>query len=293
MAYISTVEKTQMINILTDSIADIPDDLLTKYCIETIPMYVQLNGSVYRDGKNITPDEIFNRAETVGEYPTTSAPPPNDFFEFFNRPDPSIFIGVSGQLSATMKNAQIAKQELDSKNVELIDSRSISIGYGQVVLQAAKWRDEGIGFRELVERIRELINASRGIFILNSLEYLYHGGRWSAIDHFASSLLKILPFLNLNPDGTLGVLKKVRGSRSKAVKELFSYFKNQYDAHDINHISIGRLDCYDEATFLKNKIRGLGYQKEILITNIGCVLASHSGPNPLGIAFSISENGTL
>ena len=293
MAYINTIEKTQMINILTDSIADIPDDLLTKYCIETIPMYVQLNGSVYKDGKNITPDEILKSVEMAGVYPTTSAPPPSDFIKYFNRRDPSIFIGVSGQFSTTMKNAQIAQQELDSKNIELIDSRSISIGYGQVVLQAAKWRDEGMGFRELVERIRELIITSRGIFILNSLEYLYHGGRCSAIDHIASSLLKIRPFQNLNPDGTLGVLKKVRGSRNKAVKELFNYFRNQYSAYDIKHISIGHLDCYDEATFLKNKIRGLGYQNEILITKIGCVLASHSGPNPLGIAFSISENGTL
>ncbi|MDY6846138.1 MAG: DegV family protein [Chloroflexota bacterium] len=293
MAYIDTIERTQMINILTESIADIPEDLLKKYGIETIPMYVQLDGSVFRDGENITPDESFKSVEITRVYPTTSAPPPSDFIKYFNRCDPSIFIGVSRQLSTTMKNAQIAKQELDSKNVELIDSRSISIGYGQVVLQAAKWRDEGMGFSELVERIRKLIIASRGIFILNSLEYLYYGGRCSAIDHFASSLLKIRPFLNLNPDGALGVLKKVRGSRSKAVKELFNYFKNQYETHELEHISIGHLDYYDEATFLKNKIRELGYQKEILITKIGCVLASHSGPNPLRIGFSISETGTL
>lgn len=285
--------QTKMINILTDSIADIPSNLLTQYCIKTIPMYVQLNGSVYSDGENVSPQVIFKNVEKTGVYPTTSAPPPSDFIKFFDREGPTIFTGVSGQLSTTMKNAQVAKQELGKKDIEIIDSRSISIGYGQVVLQAAKWRDEGIGFIELVHKIRELVIASRGVFILNSLEYLYHGGRCSAIDHFASSLLKIRPFLNLKPDGTLDVLKKVRGTRNKAVKELFTYFKNQYCLHEIDHISIGHLDCIEEAELLRNKIKALGYQKEILITRIGCVLASHSGPYPLGIAFSIAEKVRL
>ncbi|MDF1519973.1 MAG: DegV family protein [Brevefilum sp.] len=278
-----------MINILTDSIADIPKDLLAKYFIKAIPMYVQLNGSVYSDGETITPDEIFKNVEKTGKYPTTSAPPPSDFLEYFDCNEPSIFIGVSGQLSATIKNALAGKQELGKKDIEIIDSRSISIGYGNVVLQAAKWRDEDFAFDELVQKIRDLVTASRGIFILNSLEYLYHGGRCSAIDHFASSLLKIRPFLNIKPDGTLGVLKKVRGSRNKAVKELFNYFTDQYLNYEIDHISIGHLDCIEEAELLKDKINALGYKKEILITKIGCVLASHSGPYPLGIAFSAAE----
>jgi DegV family protein with EDD domain len=217
-----------MINVLTDSIADIPKDLLAKYCIKTIPMYVQLNGSVYSDGETITQDEIFKNVEKTGKYPTTSAPPPSEFIEFFDRNEPSIFIEVSGQLSATIKNALVGKQGLGKKDIEIIDSRRISIGYGNVVLQAAKWRDEGIAFNELVQKIRDLVTATRDIIIINSLEYFYHGIRCSAIDHFASSLLKIRPFLNIKPDGTLGVLKKVRGSRNKAVKELFNYFKDQY-----------------------------------------------------------------
>jgi DegV family protein with EDD domain len=279
-----------MIHVLTDSIADIPNDLLEKYQIRTIPMYVQLNGKVYRDGETITPDALFENVKQTGNYPTTSAPPPSDFVEFFKNGDPKIFIGVSGKLSTTMENAQIALNELGNHHIDLIDSRSISIGYGQIVLQAAKWRDEGMEFGALGSAIRKLVASSRGIIILNTLEYLYHGGRCSAINHFASSVLNIRPFLNLRQDGTLGILKKVRGSRKKALKELFNYFKSQYEKHEISHISIGHLDCDDEANKLKNMIVDLGYQNEILITNIGCVLASHSGPYPLGIAFTFAEN---
>jgi DegV family protein with EDD domain len=279
-----------MINILTDSIADIPKDLLSKYHIDTIPMYVQLDGKVYKDGENIHANQLFESVEKTGKYPTTSAPPPADFTRFFNRKDPSIFIGVSNMLSMSMKNAHMSVRELKKQAVDLIDSRSISIGYGQVVLQAARWRDEGMGFLELGQQIRRLVNESRGIFILNSLEYLYHGGRCSAINHFASSVLGIRPFLNIRRDGTLGILKKVRGSRMKAVKVLFDHFSNQYHQYQINHVSIAHLDCEEEANWLKDKVLSLGFQKEILITKIGCVLATHSGPNPLGLAFTVADH---
>jgi DegV family protein with EDD domain len=278
-----------MINIITDSTADIPNELLAKHRIEVIPMYIQLNGRVYHDGDTIYPDEMFEWVKTTGEYPTTSAPPPSDFLRYFNRKVPSIYIGVSGQLSTTIANAQVAIKELGNAKVDVIDSKSISIAYGKIVLQAAKWRDAGMGYEELGEQIRNLIMRSRGVFILNTLEYLYHGGRCSAVTHFASSLLRIRPFLQLLSNGSLGILKKVRGSREKAVHELFGYFKEEYNKYQLDHISIGYLDDEEEAIALKNMIQKLGYPKEILLSRIGCVLASHSGPKPIGIAYSIVE----
>lgn len=277
-----------MINILTDSIADIPQKLLEKYRIETLPMYVHLNGRVFRDGENINSDQLFEYVKISGQYPSTSAPPPSDFQKFFEKGEPAIFIGVSGKLSATIANAKIAVKELRTSKIDVIDSRSISIGYGQIVLQAAKWRDEGMGFLELGEKVRDLVARSRGIIILNTLDYLYHSGRCSAINHIASSVLKIRPFLQIQEDGSLSVMKKVRGSRKKAVNELYTFFKNEYNRWELSHISIGHLDCLEEANELRQKIFDLGYKKEILTTKIGCVLASHSGPKPLGIAYTIA-----
>jgi hypothetical protein len=88
-----------MINILTDSTADIPKELCKSYQIETIPVYIQLNGRVYKDGEDIYPEMLFDTVRKTGRYPTTSAPSPNDFVEFFNRETPSIYIGLSSQLS--------------------------------------------------------------------------------------------------------------------------------------------------------------------------------------------------
>lgn len=277
-----------MINILTDSTADLPKHLCKKYKIDVIPMYIQLNGEVYKDGTEITAEQLFDKVSQTGVYPTTSAPSPDDFIKFFNRDGHSIYIGVSSKLSSTFRNAQLALNELNNVSIDLIDSCSISTGYGQVVLQAAKWRDSGLAFDEIGRRIRKLIQKTRGIFILDTLDYLYHGGRCSSIENIVASVLKIHPFLNMQSDGTLGVLKMVRGSRKKAVNTLFSYFKDQMAHCTINEIFITHLDCKAEVDYLSDKISTLGYPIDISTVEVGCVLATHSGPKPLGIAYTVS-----
>jgi DegV family protein with EDD domain len=276
-----------MINILTDSTADIPKELCKSYQIETIPVYIQLNGRVYKDGEDIYPEMLFDTVRKTGRYPTTSAPSPNDFVEFFNRETPSIYIGLSSQLSTTFRNAQLALNGLKNNTVDLIDSLSISTGYGQVVIQAAKWRNEGMDFKELGFRIRERIIQSRGIFILDTLDYVYHGGRCSTIEHLFSSVLKIKPFLHIQPDGTLGVLQKVRGSRKKALKALLAYFLRQVSKDDIPEIFLTHYDCEEEVQFLVDKIKSAGKPIQIHTTKVGCALAIHSGPYPIGIAYHV------
>jgi DegV family protein with EDD domain len=273
------------IQILTDSTADLPADLCQQLNIQVIPMYLTIEGKTYKDGEDIDAGMLFEKVEASGHYPKTSAPSLGDFLTFFNRKGKSIYISVSSQLSTTFKNAQLAVKELGEITIDVIDSLSISSGYGQVVLKAAQWRDQGMGFEELGHRIRELVKQSRGIFILDTLDYLYHGGRCSAIQNFVSSLLKIRPFLNIRKDGTLGVLQKVGGSRMKAVKTLCNYFKEHLEEIDLEKIIIAHLDCEDEVNYLKEHIMTLGRSIEIMTSKVGCVLATHSGPKPLGIAY--------
>ena len=276
-----------MINILTDSTADISKELCETYGIETIPVYIQLDGKLYKDGEDIHPNVLFEAVRNTGYYPTTSAPSPNDFFEFFNRATPSIYIGLSSQMSTTFSNAQLAQGELKNNTVDLIDSLSISMGYGQVVIQAAKWRNEGMDIKELGIRIRERIKQTRGIFILDTLDYVYHGGRCSTIEHLFSSVLKIKPFLQILPDGNLGVLQKVHGSRNKAVKALLAYFLKQFSTETIPEIFLAHYDCEEEVQFLMEKIKSTGKPIQIHRTKIGCALTIHSGPYPIGIAYHI------
>lgn len=278
-----------MIKILTDSTADLSEAILKQYQIETIPMYVTVDGRTYRDGEELTGEDLFRIVEKTGQYPTTSAPSPSDFLKFFDREDPVIYIGVSRMLSSTFRNAQLALQHLGTSMVALIDSRSISAGYGQTVLQAAEWRDSGMGFDGLIRRVQNFVPRTRGFFILDSLDYLYHGGRCSAINHFMASLLKIRPFLNVKLDGTLGIMQKIRGARQKAVETLLSFFKKQLETWSISKLTIAHLNCNTEVQYLMEGISRFRPSLRIDIANVGCVLATHAGPKPLGIAYAIDE----
>ena len=276
-----------MINILTDSTADLPESIIKTFQIGVLPMYVQIDGITYKDGINISAQTLFDRVRKTGEYPTTSAPSPLDFERFFDRKSPSIYIGVSSVLSSTFRNAQVASKDMGSSYIDLIDSKSISTGYGQIVLQAAEWRNEGMSFEDLRVKIRQLVHKARGIFILDSLDYLYHGGRCSAVEHIFSSILKIRPILNILPNGTLGVLQKIRGSREKAIDALWNYFKTQIHLLDLKRIFLMHIDSDDEINYLKEKIINFGIHVQIEIGRVGCVLATHSGPKPLGIAYTV------
>lgn len=277
-----------MIRILTDSTSDLSKEVLTTYGIETIPMYIQVNGKVYKDMEEISPNVLFDHVARSGNYPTTSAPSPEDFFHFLKDKGPAIYIGVSSQLSSTFQNAQLALRALGDKTIDLIDSLSISTGYGQTVLQAAKWRDEGMGFSELGKKIRKMVKRTRGIFILDNLDFLYHGGRCKAVENFVASLLKIHPFLEIQPEGTLGILQKVRGSRMRAVRSLRNYFIEQISMHQISRVFITHLDCAEEVDYLAEEIRAKSPHMDIQTAQVGCVLATHSGPKPLGIAYEVA-----
>jgi len=276
-----------MINILTDSTADLTDALIDSYQIDIIPMYIQIDGKIYQEGLDISSQTLFVQVQKTGQYPTTSAPSPSDFIRFFTRKDPSIYIGVSSMLSSTFQNAQLALNEMGTNSIDLIDSLSISTGYGQVVLQAAEWRNAGMGFEELGRKIRQLIQKTRGIFILDSLDYLFHGGRCSAIEHFVSSILKIRPILNMLPSGIPGILQKIRGSRMNAIKALISYFKTQIDHLEIQRIFLMHIDSDEEINFLRENISSLELPVQIETGFVGCTLATHSGPKPLGIAYTV------
>lgn len=276
-----------MIHILTDSTADLSKEQCERLNIDVIPMYVQVDGKVFKDGEDIDAYTLFDEVERTGKFPTTSAPSPHDFVEFFNRKGKSIYLGVSSMLSATIKNARIALKEISHSTVEIVDSLSISMGYGQIVLKAAKWRNQGMDFGELRNRVHALVQKARGLLILDRLDYLYHGGRCSAVEHFVSSLLNIHPLLDLRRDGTLGVVRKVNGSRSKAVKLLLDHFKKELLSNDIHHLTLTHLDCDDEVAFLTDQINSLGLPLKIDTAEVGCVLATHSGPKPLGIAYCV------
>lgn len=274
-----------MVNILTDSTADLGKDLASKYNIQTIPLYVNVDGKTYSDGLDIQTPDLLQSVIQTGQLPKTSAPSVPDFLNYFNQPGETIYIGLSSRLSATLQNALLARQQCEPEHVYIIDSLNLSTGIGLLVIKAAELRDQGEPAAEIYRQISALVPNVRSSFVIETLDYLYKGGRCSAMQNLMGSLLHIRPVIVVRPDGTLGVKGRTRGTRQKALQFMLDDFNENLPDIDTSRVFITHTGCLADAEFLKTEILHTAPVNEVLITDAGSVIASHCGPDTIGILY--------
>jgi DegV family protein with EDD domain len=280
-----------MIHILTDSTADLSPQMASQYQIGVIPLYVLLKDKSYRDGLETSLQSLFQFVKETGILPKTSAPSVGDFVHFLDGPGEHIYIGISSMLSATVKNAQLAVDTLGTSTVHVIDSLGISSWISLLVLRAAELRDEGKSADEISHEIQDCVPKVRSYIVLETLDYLYKGGRCSAIQNIMGSLLSIRPVLNVRADGTIGVRSKIRGNRKKCLQAALDEFRADLHNVDRKRIFITHTGCDEDAAFLKEEINRIADIDEVNITTAGSVIASHCGPGTIGILYMLKEGG--
>jgi len=277
-----------MVTILTDSCSDLSPELSRKYNIKTIPLYVFVNERTYQDGVDIQIEELFRIVDESKKLPKTSAPTIPDFEKFFSEnPGDVIFIGIGSKLSATYQNAYLAARSFPERKIYTIDSRNLSTGIGLSVLYAAELRDMGLSADEIVGKTNALISKVHTSFVIDTLEYLYMGGRCSAMENIIGSLLKIRPIIEVKPDGTLGVKEKNRGSRQKSLDVLLEDFRKNLPCINLHRVFVTHAACRADADYLATELMNLAPIDELNITSAGATVASHCGPNTIGILYTI------
>jgi DegV family protein with EDD domain len=276
-----------MVNILTDSTCDLGKDLAARYNIQVIPLYVIMGEQTYADGVDIQIWDLFKSVQQTAKLPKTSAPSVPDFQKFFDRPGESIYIGISSQLSATVQNASLAKESFEEGRVYVIDSRNLSTGIGLLAIKAAELRDQGLPAAEITRQITDMLPRVKTSFIIDTMEYVYKGGRCTAIQSLVGSLLSIRPILEVRPDGSLGVKAKTRGTRAKGLKTLLDDFVENLPQIDLQRIFVTHSGCDQDAEMLKKELLKLAPIQEVLITYAGSVIASHCGPDTIGILYRL------
>jgi DegV family protein with EDD domain len=274
-----------MINILTDSCSDLTDKLIDRYQIGIIRLSVFINNRTYFDGLDINYEQLFSLVQKIGQLPKTSAPSVAEFMKFFERPGETIYIGIGSPLSATVSNALIARQTLEVDQIRVIDSLNLSTGIGLLVLKAADLRDQGLSAEMIEQEIRTCIPKVHTSFVLDTLEYVYMGGRCSSIQLIVGSLLKIRPILEVRKDGTLGIRDKIRGSRKSALDSLLADFKNHLQELDPHRVFVTHTGCEEDAKYLVEELAKLAPIENLLITPAGSTIASHAGPKCIGILY--------
>ncbi len=274
-----------MIEITTDSCSDLGQAILDAYHVRAIPLHIFMDGRELMDGE-LPRAEFFQLCQKAPEMPKTSAPAQQEFIHFFSNTEAEkIFIGISSKLSATVPNAIIAANFLKQQNIHIVDSLNLSAGIGLLVLNAAELRDAGCGADEIVQQVNLLIPRVHTTFVIDTLDYLYKGGRCSAVELLVGSLLKIRPVIEVRPDGTLGVKEKLGGARRKALGAMVKDFESNLTNIDLHRVFITHTGCDADAEYLASELRRLAPIENLHITTAGATIASHCGPNTIGILY--------
>lgn len=274
--------------ITTDSVCDMPKELLERYQVRMIPLTISEGDHSYKDGVDFTPDDIYELYDSQHLLPKTSAISPQEFIDFFTplTQDGSevVHIDISSACSATYQNACMAASELEG--VYPVDSLHLTLGQGLLVIEACRLRDAGLSAREIAEQLpayREKIVTS---FVVDTLEYLWKGGRCSGLTAFGANLLQVRPCLELR-EGEIKVARKYRGTMQKVYTQ---YIRDYLSRENIDTrmgflVHSGRIS-QETLDQLRQLILELVPFSEVPIVRAGCTVTSHCGPGTVGVIFA-------
>lgn len=275
------------IALVTDSTCDLPEDVIKKYDIKVLPLKVIYSNNEYKDRVDITPEEIYSRFEE--EIPKTSLPSLGECINLFKDLEKEeythiIIITISSGLSGTINMIKNAKERFEHLTIEIIDSKSLSMGLGYPVLEGAKELEITMDYHKTIKKIKEVISRTDTFYVVKTLEYLKKGGRIGRVEGTVGDLLRIKPIISINKEGVYYTYKKVRG-RKRSLKSLYNIVKERAEKKSIN-VAVAHGDAYDEGQELLIKIKNMKNVNEVTFTQISPVLVVHTGPGLIGAIIS-------
>ena len=273
--------------ITADSTCDLSTDLRERYDIHVIPLTITLGDDTFLDGQGFTPLDMYARYRKDGTLPKTSAVGVPEFIDFFSQFTEQGFnvvhLDISAELSNSYNAACMAAAELGG--VYVVDSRMLSTGVGLLAIEGAECRDRGMPAKEIAQHLRALTDKVQTSFVLDTLEFMWKGGRCSGVAALGANLLHLKPGLEMK-DGKLGVYKKYRGNINSVYKQ---YIKERLEGRKVRpeHVFITESGEVDDSVLeeIYALVRETIPVKEIHHTVAGCTISTHCGPKTLGILF--------
>lgn len=279
------------IRIVTDSTADMPQEIIEQYKIMVVALSVMVQGKTYLDRVDITNEEFYQILKTDENLPRTSQPSPAVFAETYQSlaaegATDIISIHLAHELSGTYQSASLAAGMVAGQvKVHCIDSRTATIGLGLLVLTAAKALEMGKDAEEIVALTKEAAEKNQLYFLLDSLDNLHKGGRIGKASHLVGSLLNIKPVLNLH-DGVITDYEKVRGNKEgKALERLITILKEKIDPNREVYCVVGYSNNLETAQYMASKLKPHLQCGEFIYMQIGCVVGTHIGLGAVGLSF--------
>lgn len=274
-----------MIKIVCDSISDLPQEILTKYDIDIVPLTVIFNGTEYLDGEKLTNQDFYSMLRKSNSMPKTSQATYIQFKSVFQKYDIDteiIYIAGSSKASGTYQSAILAKND-GHNNVFIFDTENLSIGSALFVIKACEMSELGYSVQDILSTLEKYKNNVEVTFSVDTLEYLKMGGRISSTKAALGNLLSIKPILEIK-DGLVSQKSQVRGKKqiySNLIKTIVSKFGKDLREKTI---IIGCGDNQEDLEIMKEFLEKEAQVKNIYYVNIGCVICSHSGPGIMGMS---------
>lgn len=276
-----------MIKIITDSTSDISQKQAKELGITVLPLRVIFKDGEYEDGIDLQIDEFYNKLVNSDSLPSTSQLTPEQFIPLFeeakSNQDSVIVITLSSHLSGTYQSAVIAKDMCEYDNIHIVDSQSVTLGLQILVRQTIDLLNKGCSVEEIVETLETTKNKIHVFALVETLEYLKKGGRLSSVGAFAGTILNIKPIVEVK-NGKVDVAGKARGLTG-AFGKMINLIE-QYGGIDTSkYYCLGFTGKKDNLNAFLEYTKGKLDLKDGLVSPIGSVVGTHTGPGVCGIAF--------
>lgn len=282
----------ERVAIITDSCTDVPQESIERSGIRVIPLHINYKDATYRDRVDIQPDQVYARFEQ--EIPKTSTPTPAEVTAAFNEAAAEgythvIAVTISSGLSGTYNLMRSVAAGAVGLTCEVIDTLNIGLGAGLVVMAAARFLDEGLPFAEAVKRTRAIVDKTKVFFCVNTLDYLYAGGRIGKATYELGSRLDIRPVITCDAEGKYVTAAKSHGRKGSLKKAMQLAKKYAGDATRLCAVVVHG-GAEDEAREVLAKLQAeMPHVEEWSFGQISPALVVHTGPGLIGIGVQIMD----
>jgi DegV family protein with EDD domain len=273
--------------IVTDSTVNLPADVIKANNIYVIPQILNWEGKSFLDQIDISTEEFYQRLPNSKDLPKTSQPAPGQFTEHFEKvaegAESIVAIFVSQALSGTIQSAHLGAEAMGDYPVEIIDSRSVSLGLGLLVTAAARYAAEGHDYKEVAAYVRTLVPRIRVLFVVDTLEYLHKGGRIGGAKRLVGSMLSIKPVLGLE-DGQIEPQAQIR-TKKKAIQHMLDVVLGEMKGKKNIHAGVIHAAAPEDAAYIAEQVRASINPAELYVNELTPVIGANVGPGVVGMGY--------
>lgn len=276
------------IALVTDSTNDLPADLRLQYDVHVVPLYVIWGNSEWKDGLDVSPEQFYERmVSEPAVFPRTSQPSPQDFANIFGQlkedgAEEIVTMTLSSAMSGTIQSARKAAESADIP-VHVYDSRTNSMGLGWQILAAARARETQGSAQAMLEAADKARQHMVYMITLNTLDYLFKGGRIGGAISFVGNLLNIKPAISVNHNTGAVEAGLPTRTRRRAIDSIFENFFKKMDTSRPMHVAVLHNNAYAEAQQLLDRVREEFNPAELLTSIVSPILGVHTGPGALAL----------